>query len=136
MAAPWRSLQVMADDLVDGQWAEPVEIRPWGPVGMEDDGAPDPNRPPVITTGVLVMPGAATTGEGAGSGFESGPVSRQTWLSITEHRLLPMKLHELQQGDRIYFPDRDEWYMVDYPVPSKTARPNIYLTRLQTGSIT
>jgi len=38
---------------------------------------------------------------------------------------------DLQQGDRVYFPDRNEWYMIDHAVGSKTARPRLYMSRMQ-----
>jgi hypothetical protein len=132
----WRGPQVMMDSIVDDFWAEPVQIVPWGPVGIDDDGAPDPDRPALATIGVLVMPGAAATGE-AGTGGQgiAKPLDASTWVSITEYNLLPMKLSDLQQGDRVYFPDREEWYMVDHPMPSKTGRPQIYMSRIQESTL-
>lgn len=133
----WRGPQVMMDDLVDDYWSEPVKYVPWGPVGIDDDGSPDPARPELDTRGVLVMPGAAATGEaGTGAtGMTSKPLDASTWLSITEYNLLPYKLADIQQGDRVYFADRDEWYMIDHPMPSKTGRPQIYMSRLQESTL-
>lgn len=133
----WRGPQVMMDGIVDDYWSEPVRIVPWGPVGIDDDGSPDPARPALNTIGILVMPGAAASGEAGtkATGMTSGPVDASTWVSITEYNLLPMKLSDLQQGDRAYFPDRDEWYMIDHPMPSKTGRPQIYMSRIQESTL-
>jgi hypothetical protein len=133
----WRGIERLCDDLVDDYWAEPVEIHPWGPVGIDDDGTADPARPAVVTRGILVMPGAAATGE-AGSqatGMNSGPLDLTTWVSLTEYNLKTLKASDLQQGDRVYFPDRDEWYMIDHPIPSKTGRPQIYMSRIQESTL-
>lgn len=133
----WRGLEIMMDNMVDNYWAEPVQIIPWGPIGIDDDGAPDPARKAVNTRGVLVMPGAAATGEAGtmATGMVSGQLDLTTWLSITDFNLKTLKLSDLQHGDRIYFPERDEWYAMDRPIPSKTGRPQIYLQRLQETTV-
>ena len=133
----WRGPQVMMDGMVDDFWSEPVQIVPWGPVGIDDDGSPDPARPAITRRGILVMPGAAATGEAGtrAQGMTASYFDTSTWLSITEYELLPMKLADIQQGDRVYFPDRDEWYMIDHPIPSKTGRPQIYMSRLQESTL-
>jgi len=133
----WRGPQVMMDDLVDDFFAEPMRLVPWGPVGIDDDGAPDPARPELLTRAALVMPGAAASGE-AGSGAQGMTATyldTTTWFSITEYNLLPYKLSDLQQGDRVYFPDRNEWYMIDHPMPSKTGRPQVYVSRIQESTL-
>ena len=134
MTAPWRPLERLVDDMVDAQWGEEVEFHPWGGSGIEQGGGPDPEREVIHTIGILVMPGAATTGEGASDGGGEAPAMLATWLSISQHNLKGSKLHEWKQEDRVYFPDRNEWYMVDHPLPSVTGRPNIYLHRVQIGS--
>jgi len=89
------------------------------------------------TRAALVMPGAAASGE-AGSGAQGMTATyldTTTWFSITEYNLLPYKLSDLQQGDRVYFPDRNEWYMIDHPMPSKTGRPQVYVSRIQESTL-
>jgi hypothetical protein len=137
MAAPWRALERMVDDLVDDQWGEDVEIHPWTGAGIEDSGGPDASRRAIVTIGILVMPGAAAVGEGGtvSTGMASAPLGASTWLSISTHNLKGIALNDLQEGDRVYFPDRDEWYMIDHPLPSVTARPQVYLNRLERGSM-
>jgi hypothetical protein len=133
----WRQIEVMMDDLVDDYWAEPVRIVPWGPVGIDDDGQPDPARKVVNTRGILVMPGAAATGEAGtqATGMTSGQIDIGTWLSITDYNLKSLKLSDIEQGDRVYFEERDEWYMIDHPIPSKTGRPQIYMSRIQENTL-
>jgi hypothetical protein len=135
MPAPWRALERLVDDIVDEQWGEPVELHPFTLPDVEGESKPDPTRSIVITTGILVMPGAAATGEaGAQStGLASTPAQMDTWLSISTHNLRGAALHTWIEGDRVYFPDRDEWYTIDHPMPSVTARPQIYLARIQKG---
>ena len=125
------------DDIVDDQWGEPVELHPWSGSGIEEGGGPDPTRRAIVTIGILVMPGAAATGEGGAvsTGMSSSPLGASTWLSISTHNLKGVALHSLTEGDRVYFPDRDEWYSVDHPLPSVTARPQVYLNRLEIGSM-
>lgn len=122
--------------MVDDQWGEPVEIRPWHGADVSGEGEPDPNRPVILTDGILVQPGAAAYGEaGAQStGMAARPVGLNTWLSISQHKLKGFRLADFEEGDRIYFPDRDEWYSVDHPLPSVTARPQLYLVRLEPGA--
>ena len=94
---------------------------------------PDPTREIIYTIGILVMPGAAAMGESGtvGSGMATRMVQNDTWLSISEHNLQRSRVWEWKEDDRVYFPDRDEWYRVLYPTPSVTARPQIYLARAQ-----
>src|SRR3954468_12482939 len=97
----WRTVEVLMDDIVDDYWSEPAEIHPWGPVGIDDDGAADPVRPVVVTRGVLVMPGGPATGEAGNqaTGMVSGQLDLATWLSITDYNL-GMKVSDVAQGDR------------------------------------
>lgn len=133
MAAPWRAMEVLLDDMVDDQWGEPVELHPMAGADVDSEASPDPTRKIVTTVGVLFMPGAAATGE-AGSmatGLTSKQVQNDVWVSISEHRLKGVDLATWKSEDRVYFPDRDIWYKILYPIPSVTGRPQIYLARLQ-----
>lgn len=130
-SAPWRALERVMDAIVDDTWAEPVEFHPWGWRGVEDNPEPDPDRAVLKTMGILVMPGAATTGEGAAAGGMATPLTSSTWVSISEDNLKNTDLAYWREDDRVFFPDRDEWFKIDHPLPSATARPNIYLVRLE-----
>ncbi len=133
MAAPWRALERMVDDMVDDQWAEDVELHPMAGADVDSEANPDATRQVVKTVGILVMPGAAALGEGGtvGSGLTTKTIQNDVWVSFAEHRLKGVPLYTWREDDRVYFPDRDEWYKILYPTPSVTARPQIYLARLQ-----
>jgi len=129
----WRGYERLVDKMVDAQFGEPVEMHPWSLGGISEEGAPDPERSVIKTIGILVMPGAAAIGEGGtvSVGMSTRVVANDVWLSIQEDRLAEAKLPTWKKGDRIFFPDRQEWYEVAYPTPSVTARPQIELTRMQ-----
>jgi hypothetical protein len=127
----WRSLERVMDAIVDDTFGEPVELHPWGWRGVEDNPERDPDRPILKTTGILVAPGAAVTGESGTGGGMASPLTGGTWLSLTEEALKTTKLEDWREDDRVFFPDRGEWYKIDHQVPSVTARPNIYLVRLE-----
>ena len=129
----WRSLEQRMDRIVDRQFGEPVEMHPWTTATVSDEGGPDLARDMIETIGILVMPGAHAMGEAGtvGAGMATRVVQNDTWLSIQEDNLLKSKLFMWREGDRVYFPDRDEWFSVLYPTPSVTARPQIYLARMQ-----
>lgn len=130
---PWRALERLVDDIVDDQWGEPVEMHPMLRGDIDSEAESDPGRQVVYTTGILVMPGARAMGESGtvASGMATRVVQNDVWLSISEHNLQRSKLHEWKEEDRVFFPDRQEWYSVLYPTPSVTARPQIYLARVQ-----
>ena len=133
MAVPWRGLERYMDAIVDRQFGEPVEMHPWTEGGISDEGGADPARDIIYIIGILVAPGASATGEGGvvSTGMSHRVVAYDIWLSIQEDQLAKAKLETWQKGDRIYFPDRDQWYTILYPTPSVTARPQIELARMQ-----
>lgn len=133
MPAPWRALERYMDAIVDRQFGEPVEMYPWTEGGISDEGGADPHRQPIYIIGILVSPGAAAIGEGGvvSTGMATRVVAYDIWLSVQEDQLAKAKLETWRKGDRVYFPDRDQWYEVAYPTPSVTARPQIELTRMQ-----
>ena len=133
MPAPWRALERRMDAAVDRQFGEPVELHPWTTATATEEGEADPSRKVIITIGILVMPGAAAIGEGGtvSSGLATRVVANDTWVSIQEDNLKGAELHTWREGDRVYFPDRDQWFTVLYPTPSVTARPQIELARMQ-----
>ena len=129
----WRGFERLMDRVVDRYFGEPVEMRPMLPATVTAEGTPDPNRKIIEVIGILVMPGAAAMGEGGtvGSGMATRVVTNDTWLSIQEDQLVKAKLETWQEGDHVYFPDRNLWFTVLYPTPSVTARPQINLARMQ-----
>ncbi|HEY6613494.1 MAG TPA: hypothetical protein VIZ32_03220 [Vicinamibacterales bacterium] len=133
MDVRWRGFERMMDRIVDGYFGEPVQMFPMLPATVATEGEPDPNRQVIEITGILVMPGAAATGEGGtvGSGMATRVVTNDTWLSIQEDQLIKARLETWVEGDRVYFPDRNLWFTVLYPTPSVTARPQINLARMQ-----
>jgi hypothetical protein len=129
----WRGFEKLADKMVDRQFGEPVEMHPWTTATAASEGEADPSREVIILWGILVMPGAAATGEGGSVsvGMATRVVAYDTWLSVQEDQLAKAKLETWRKGDRVYFPDRDMWFTVLYPTPSVTARPQIELARMQ-----
>jgi hypothetical protein len=129
----WRGFERMMDRIVDNYFGEPVHMYPMLPATVSEEGVPDPLRKVIEIVGILVMPGASVTGEGGtiGSGMSTRIVTNDTWLSVQEDQLVKAKLETWQEGDRVYFPDRNLWFTVLYPTPSVTARPQINLARMQ-----
>jgi hypothetical protein len=129
----WRTYERMMDRIVDRYFGEPVEMYPWKTGGISDEGGPDPTREQINITGILVMPGAAAIGESGtvNSGLSTRVVANDVWLSVQEDQIVKAKLATWKEGDRVYFPDRDQWFTVLYPTPSVTARPQIELARMQ-----
>jgi len=136
MSNNWDGLRATVDGIVDNIFGEPVEFHPTlnSTNDYEDMTGPDPSRPVIKTTGILVNKGAATTGEGGteGGGMSARVAVEDVWLSITDDKFD----YRLNKDDRIYFPDRDEWYEFGtLPIPVALHRPNIPLIRV-TGSDT
>lgn len=132
MAIPWRQNQRFMDAHIDLTWGEPFEIHPWVTEGYTGAGAPDAARtvlkgPKVI--GVYMTPGSRVVGETADSVGQKQVVN-ECWVSVQQD-VLGGDLGYYGEGDRVYFPDRDEWYEILYVAPSATFRPNIMLTRVQ-----
>lgn len=134
----WKALERKMDAIVDQQFAEPVEIHPWKKAstgGYSNPGAPDPDRPVLNITGIYVNPGASITGEGGtqGANLNVRMVTQDVWLSVIEDYIGDVKL--IKPPDRVFFPERGEWFEVAYSDPSATNRPNIHLIRLQDSSL-
>jgi hypothetical protein len=128
----WWELERVCDSIVDDVWAEPVELYPWKLGGVEDNPTPDPTRAVLKTRGVFMLPDE--TGIGAGGGMTS-PLTGVTWVSLSIDSFKASELDDWVEGDRVFFPDRQEWYVVDHQSPSATGRPNIYLARLEDTSL-
>ena len=135
----WRQLEQMLDRRVDSVWQEPVELHPYLVDSMTSQPAADPSRLIKYTQGVMMRHGAAVTGEGAvmGGNINTRQVTSDVWLSISEENLQG-GIADWQQGDRVYFPNRElhreaAWYEIAWPAPSATGRWDIHLTVLQPG---
>jgi len=135
----WLAYQASLDELVDAVWAEPVELHPWtidtGGGGYISKGNADAARGVIRTEGVFMRPGARASGEAgvANNGLGDIKVVQQAvWISMEEQKMI-VSWREWRQHDRIFMPERNEWYEIDYVLPSATKRPNVYLTVLQPG---
>ena len=130
----WVALEQRVDDLVDITFAEPVELHPWTDEGYSGDGGPDTSRKPVFTNGAYVTSGSKVVGEAAsGSAIGAAILEMEVWLSIQATLLGPITYWKAQ--DRVYWPDRNEWYSINYIPPSATYRYNVHLTRLNDAAL-
>lgn len=127
--------QQLMDQLVDAWWAEPVEFHPWTRGDATSEGGPDPDRPVLIDFGAYVRPGARITGEGGTQGAQLSTqiVQQDVWCSITGDKVGDPSVYG--KGDRVYWPERDEWFEVSYIQQSATNRPDFHLIRLQPSSV-
>jgi hypothetical protein len=128
----WTALQQQVDYVIDGRWAEPVILIPWiagTKVYTPTEQGPDPTRKLLKTTGIYVSAGAELVGE-SGSAHAQGnarQVGQKVWLSVTTANI--GSVTSWVAGDRVYFPNRDMFYNIDFIGDSATLRPNIYLIR-------
>jgi hypothetical protein len=131
MPIPWLRMQRMMDSIIDDTWAEPFEIHPWTTAGYAGRGGPDPSRAALIgpnVIGVYTTPGSKVMGETADSPATQ-TVENEVWLAVEQTVLIDPSIWV--PSDRVFLPDRGEWYEISYVAPSSTFRPNIHLTRLQ-----
>src|SRR5262252_9502940 len=129
----WRSFEQQIDAMVDQYWGEPVELHPMIPGSVTGDPTADPARPVINTTCVFMRPGAKVVGEGGDSYSRNGAqqVASECWISIQDARL-GGNIFAWKQHDRIYLPERDQWFEINYISPSATGRPDIHLLIVQT----
>ena len=128
----WRNLQRTVDRIVDTHFAEPCEIHPWVVTSRYSSlGGPDHSRPILKTTAIFAQPGAAVSGEGGtqGGGMSTRVVMQDVWTSITLDKL-GRDVNMYRTGDRIYFPEREEWHEIVWVDLSATDRPNIHMVRI------
>lgn len=134
MANRWQQLQQQVDAAVDGRFGDPVVLIPWlkgQGIYTQDQEGPDPDRKVKVTTGIFVTPGASLVGEsgratgGAGGGFNTQMLEQEAWLSIEQDNLGP--INYWRAYDRVYFPDLDAMFNIQYVEPSATRRPNVHL---------
>lgn len=132
MTIPWLSMQRMMDGIVDDTWAEPVELHPWNRGGYAGDSdTPDTTRTVLKGPGVVAVymtPGSTASGETSDSPIQF--MSQDIfWMAIQADILGDPA--NWREGDRVYWPDRDEWFEVRHVAPSATRRHNVSLARLQ-----
>ena len=117
--------------MIDGFWAELFEIHPWITEGYTGRGSPDTTRtmlkgPNVV--GVLEGPGTRMVGETADAP-STQQIENEVWLSVDQTIIGDPTYWAT--GDRVFLPDRGEWFEILYIGPSTTFRPFIHLTRVQ-----
>jgi len=129
----WRALEQQMDAIVDGEFAEPVELHPWsGGQQAGNKGQPDPSRPVLYANAVYVVPGARATGEAgtrAAGQSQATQVPSEQWIAITETQL--GNPGNWRMYDRVYLPERGTWHTISFITPSATGRFNVNLIRLQ-----
>jgi hypothetical protein len=133
----WQAQQARLDAVVDRFWAEPVEFHPMIGGDVSQEPAPDSSRE--ILTGIVAVymrPGASITGEGGTQGamLTTEIVQADIWASI-QGNLIGGDEPIFGKDDRVYWPERNEWFSITYIAPSATNRPNVHLTRLNPNSV-
>lgn len=135
----WRSLQERMDIIVDSKFSEPIEIHPYRVVsgGYSGSGSePDPNREILKTNGCLAGPGSNIIGEGGtmgAGGLNTRMVAQEFWLSLMEAK--GGDIHTWKKGDRVYAPERNDWYEIVYSDRSWTGRPLFHLVQLNAENL-
>src|SRR5437868_1433376 len=132
MAIPrpnWFALAARVDKINDDWFSEPVELHPWTTGGVQSGGGPDPNRSVLVTNGMYMKLRGSLVSFGQAMGGNARTLSQETWLSIAIDNL-GGSIDLWKTNDRVYFPDRGEWWLINYIEPSDTYRPNVHLTRL------
>lgn len=134
----WFAIAQRMDTIVDNRFGEPVELHPWTAENFGSGGGPDPARavlagPDVL--GVYVTQGSKVIGEGSlgGAGGNTQLLEQEVWLSIQAGVLGDPAFWK--SDDRVYFPDRNEWYQISYIPPSATYRYNVHLLRLNANAL-
>jgi hypothetical protein len=135
----WRDAERRLDAIVDGQFGEPVVFYPWttdSSSGVTDSGGLDTSRSVVKCTAIYVRTGATIIGESGMAhafGGSTPLLAQDVWVSVSEQQLGdPLVWKEY---DRVFFPERNEWYGIAYPAPSATGRPDFHLVRIQAGDV-
>jgi hypothetical protein len=132
----WYGLLTRTDSMVDVRFGEPIEFHPWSGATVSSPGVPDPNRPVLITVGIYVTAGANAIGEissGAAGGSQT-QLEQDVWASVQSINLGNYAT-TWKANDRVYFPDRNEWFQVNFIPPSGTLRPDIKLLRLNEAAL-
>jgi len=132
----WAAQEQRLDAVIDRFWGEPVELHPMSGGDVSEEPVPDSTRNIVFSTAVYMRPGSAVTGEGGtqGAGLSSQIVENDTWASIVGD-VIGGDDPFFEKDDRVYWPERNEWWAITYITPSATNRPNIHLVRLNPNSI-
>ena len=132
----WRLYEQIVDNMVDRQWGEPCELHPMQAGGVTGDITADPTRPIIKATACFVRPGAKVIGEGGDAYSRSGAkqVEQEVWISIQDAQI-GGNIFAWQQHDRVYMPERDQWFEINYINPSATGRPDMHLLIVQSGDV-
>src|ERR1035437_9400804 len=103
---------------------------------ISQEPMPDNSHEILKTKGVYMRPGALITGEGGtqGASLSTQIVENDTWLSIVGD-VIGGDEPIFQKDDRVYWPERGEWWAISYITPSATNRPNVHLIRLNPNSV-
>jgi len=114
------------DVRVDAVFGEPVVLKPMKTQqGGYRASIPDTSRVEVIAVGIFDTTRGAT--EGVGGPMIHRQATVDTMLSI---RLEPIKQCDLQKGDRVYFPDRNETHEVTFIHPDYSGRWDVHMVRV------
>ncbi|HET9534275.1 MAG TPA: hypothetical protein VFP43_02880 [Mesorhizobium sp.] len=112
---------------VDAAFGEPVVFKP---MMTQQSGyrerVPDPSRVEVIAVGIYDDSRGAVEGFGTAS-----TVHRQASVDILlSIRYEPIKQCNLQKGDRVFFPDRNETHEVTFIYPEAAGRWDVHMVRV------
>jgi len=137
MVSWWVQQQRFLDNLVDQFWGEPVELHPMTPGTVGTDPAADSARPIMHATAVMMQPGAEIVGE-AGRAYAYGgsnlrTIEQDVWVSIQD--LQSGDITQWKPHDRVFWPDRGEWYEIAWINPSATHRADVHLIRVQDADV-
>jgi hypothetical protein len=114
------------DDIIDATFGEQVVMRP---MMVQQTGyreaVPDPSRLTVIAIGIYDQQRGIVEPTGGGSIHQQA--TAEVTLSIRHEHT---EKAQLQKGDRVFFPERDELYDVSFIHPDPGGRPDVHLLRV------
>jgi hypothetical protein len=114
------------DARVDAAFGEPVVLKP---MMVQQSGyretVPDPSRPQVVAVGIYYQERGGV--EHQDGGFSHSSNISDTMLSI---RFEPVEQCNLRKGDRVFFPDRNEWHEVSYVDDEPSGRWDIHILKV------
>lgn len=131
----WRGFEQTLDRIVDRYWDEPVEIHPWTGGDYSGGGQPDTTRPVLKTRAVYESPTPRVLdmARAFGGGGGTQLLQQEVWISMQEDRLGDVRTYK--KDDRVFLPERNMWFLINYVGPSATRRPTLSLSRLQDVSV-
>jgi hypothetical protein len=114
------------DARVDQVFGEPILLKPMKTAGGGyRESMPDDSRQEVIGVGIYDQGRGAV--EPTGQGMVHRQATTDTTLSL---RFEIVDRAQLRKGDRVFFPERQEWYEVTYISPDPGGRPDVHLVRV------